>query len=30
MVVDGVNLLISMEKELEKGRSIDHLLPKKK
>ena len=30
VVVDGVDLLIDMEKELEKGRSIDHLVPKKK
>jgi hypothetical protein len=29
-VVDGVSLLIDMEKQLEKGRSIDHLIPKKK
>lgn len=27
IVVDGVDLLIEMEKALEKGRSIDHLLP---
>ena len=29
-VVDGVNLLIEMEKKLEKGQSIDSLIPKKK
>ena len=27
-VVDGVGLLIDMEKALEKGHSIDHLLSK--
>lgn len=25
VVVDGVNVLIDMEKELEKGHNIDHL-----
>ena len=29
-VIDGVNLLIDMEKQLEKGRSIDHLVPREK
>ena len=29
-VVDGVNLLVEMEKKLEKGESIDSLMPKKK
>jgi len=29
-VVDGVNLLVTMEKTLEKGESIDHLMPAKK
>ena len=28
-VVDGVNLLVEMEKRLEKGRRIDDLIPKK-
>ena len=28
VVVDGVDLLIEMEKVLEKGKSIDHLFPK--
>ena len=27
LVIDGVNLLIEMEKRLEKGRKIDDLLP---
>ena len=27
-VVDGINLIIDMEKTLEKGKSIDHLVPK--
>ena len=27
-VVDGVNLLVEMEKKLEKGESIDSLMPK--
>lgn len=27
-VIDGVNLLISMEKQLEKGKPIDNLVPK--
>ena len=27
-VVDGVNLIVEMEKTLEKGKSIDHLIPK--
>lgn len=27
-VVDGVNLMIKMEKTLEKGKSIDRLIPK--
>ena len=27
-VIDGVNLLIALEKALEKGKSIDRLLPK--
>lgn len=27
-VVDGVSLLIEMEKTLEKGKSIEHLIPK--
>ena len=27
-VVDGVNLIIEMEKVLEKGKSIDNLIPK--
>uniref|UniRef100_UPI00358E3E6B creatine kinase B-type-like n=1 Tax=Myxine glutinosa TaxID=7769 RepID=UPI00358E3E6B len=30
MVVDGVKLLIEMEKQLEKGKSIDHLIPQQK
>ncbi|NXN61127.1 KCRB kinase, partial [Rynchops niger] len=30
MVVDGVNLLIEMEKRLEKGQSIDDLIPAQK
>jgi len=29
-VVDGVNLLVAMEKQLEKGESIDDLMPEKK
>merc|ERR1712168_621366 len=29
-VVDGVNLLVTMEKELEKGKPIDGLMPEKK
>jgi len=29
-VIDGVNLLIEMEKKLEKGESIDDLIPKEK
>lgn len=29
-VIDGVNLLIEMEKKLEKGQSIDDLVPKEK
>lgn len=29
-VVDGVNLLVEMEKKLEKGQSIDDLIPKEK
>ena len=29
-VIDGVNLLVTMEKTLEKGESIDHLMPAKK
>ena len=29
-VVDGVNLLVKMEKALEKGESIDDLMPAKK
>jgi len=28
MVIDGVNLLIDMEKRLEKGKAIDDLIPK--
>lgn len=27
-VVDGVELLVEMEKALERGKSIDHLIPK--
>lgn len=27
VVVDGVNLVIKMEKALERGQSIDHLIP---
>ena len=27
-VVDGVNLIIEMERALEKGKSIDNLIPK--
>lgn len=30
ILIDGVELLIDMEKELESGRSIDHLIPKSK
>lgn len=30
MVVDGVKLLVDMEKRLEKGESIDKLMPKQK
>lgn len=30
IVIDGVNLLIEMEKQLERGASIDHLVPKQK
>lgn len=30
MVVDGVKLLIEMEKRLEKGQSIDDLMPAQK
>ena len=30
MVVDGVKLLIEMEKHLEKGQSIDDLIPAQK
>merc|ERR1712002_1404013 len=29
-LVDGVNLLVTMEKELEKGKPIDGLMPEKK
>ena len=29
-VIDGVNALIEMEKKLEKGESIDALIPKEK
>lgn len=28
MVIDGVNLLINMEKRLEKNKSIEDLMPK--
>lgn len=30
MVVDGIKLLIEMEKRLEKGQSIDDLMPAQK
>lgn len=30
MVVDGVNLLVEMEKHLEAGESIDDLMPEQK
>ena len=30
LVIDGVNLLIDMEKRLEKGKKIDDLLPQNK
>lgn len=30
MVVDGVNLLVDMEKRLEAGESIDDLMPEQK
>ena len=30
MVVDGVKLLVDMEKRLEKGEAIDNLMPKQK
>lgn len=30
MVVDGVKLLVDMEKRLEKGQSIDDLMPAQK
>ena len=29
-VIDGVNLLVQMEKKLEKGESIDDLIPNRK
>ena len=29
-LVDGVNLLVDMEKMLEAGKSIDHMIPDKK
>ena len=29
-VVDGVKLLVEMEKQLEQGKSIDDLIPKEK
>lgn len=30
MVVDGIKLLVEMEKKLEKGQSIDDLMPAQK
>ena len=30
MVVDGVKLLVDMEKRLEKGEAIDNLMPEQK
>lgn len=30
MVVDGVNLLVEMEKQLEAGESIDDMMPEQK
>lgn len=30
MVVDGVKLLVEMEKKLEKGQSIDNIMPSQK